>query len=219
MRAGEQISEPDARSVRKRRAILAAASEVFLREGYLGTNMDQIAQLAEVSKQTIYKHFSDKSTLFTEVVVTMVDEAGHVVHEQILALDHTGDLAADLRTLARHQLSLVMQPRLLRLRRTVIAEAARFPELGRTFYDRGPGRTIGTLATMFEKLAANRVLRLADAHLAATQFNWLVMADPLNRAMLLGVDETPSAADLDRYAEHAVRAFLAAYRDTGKPTT
>lgn len=212
------MNATEPRSVRKRRAILAAATAVFLREGYLGTNMDQIAALAEVSKQTIYKHFSDKSALFAEVVASTVDEASDLVHEEIAALDHTDDLAADLRALAHRQLSLVMQPRLLRLRRVVIAEAARFPELGRNFFDRGPGRTIASLATMFEELAADGKLRLEDPRLAADQFNWLVMAEPLNRAMLLGVDETPSAAELARCAEQAVQTFLAAYRGRRKPT-
>jgi AcrR family transcriptional regulator len=47
-------------SARKHRAILDAALKVFLRSGYLGANMDEIAALSEVSKQTIYKHCSSK---------------------------------------------------------------------------------------------------------------------------------------------------------------
>ena len=56
------------------------------------------------------------------------------------------------------------------------------------------------------------MLSAEDPHLAATQFNWLVMAEPLNRAMHLGVEETPATTDLARHADHAVRTFLAAYR-------
>jgi TetR/AcrR family transcriptional regulator, mexJK operon transcriptional repressor len=206
------VIPPETRSARKRRAILSAATVVFLREGYASTTMDQVAALAEVSKLTIYRHFADKSTLFTEVVTSTVDHASNVVQQEILALGRTDDLEADLRALARRQLGLVMQPHLLRLRRLVIAELARFPALGRIFYDRGPGRTIVTLASIFDKLTADGMLSAEDPHLAATQFNWLVMAEPLNRVMLLGVEETPATADLDRHADHAVRTFLAAYR-------
>jgi hypothetical protein len=106
---------------------------------------------------------------------------------------------------------MVMQPRILQLRRLVIGEAGRFPELGRTFYEQGPGRTIAALATLFERLADRGVLRSGDARLAAAHFNWLVMSIPLNRAMLLGEDEPPAAAELDDYADAGVRAFLAAY--------
>jgi TetR/AcrR family transcriptional regulator, mexJK operon transcriptional repressor len=100
----------------------------------------------------------------------------------------------------------------VQLRRLVIGEAGRFPQLGRTFFELGPGRTIAALADTFERLAARGVLDVDDPRLAATQFNWLIMSEPLNRAMLLGDDGPPAPADLDRWALAGVRTFLAAYR-------
>ena len=85
-----------------------------------------------------------------------------------------------------------MQPRLLQLRRLVIGEAGRFPELGRIFYERGPGRTVAALADAFERLAERGVLELDDPLLAAAHFNWLIMSIPINQAMLLGQDEPPA---------------------------
>jgi TetR/AcrR family transcriptional regulator, mexJK operon transcriptional repressor len=206
---------PDApaltRSARKRVAILDAATDLFLRNGYLGTSMDEIAALAAVSKQTVYKHFDDKERLFSEIVVTTVDEASDPVHSAALGLEESADVETDLCDLARRQLAMVMQPRLLQLRRLVIGEAGRFPELGRTFYERGPERTIGALTEAFERLAERGLLQFDDARLAAAHFNWLVMSIPLNRAMLCGTDEPAAAADLDRYAHAGARAFLAAY--------
>lgn len=143
--------EDERRGARKRRAILEAATTVFLRNGYLGTSMDEIAAGAGVLKQTIY-HFADKNQLFVEIVISTVNEISDPVYEEVLNLADSGDIEADLRDLARRQLARVMQPRLLELRRLVIGEANRFPELGRTFYERGPGRTIDALATAFERL-------------------------------------------------------------------
>jgi TetR/AcrR family transcriptional regulator, mexJK operon transcriptional repressor len=208
------LDTPEPRSARKRRAILDAATTLFLRHGYLGTSMDEVAALARVSKQTVYKAFSDKASLFAEIVVSAVGEAADPVHADVLALEDTGDLEADLRRLARQLLGRVIEPRILQLRRLVIGEAGRFPELGRTFYEQGPGRTIAALASVFERLAARGVLQLDDPLLAAAHFNWLVMSMPLNRAMFLGDDDPPSSAELDRYADAGVRAFLAAY---GRP--
>jgi TetR/AcrR family transcriptional repressor of mexJK operon len=199
------------RSDRKRRAILEAATTAFLRNGYRGTSMDEIAALASVSKQTVYKHFADKERLFTEIVTSTVDEVSDRVYNEVLDLADSGDVEADLRDLARRQLAGVMQPRLLQLRRLVIGESGRFPELGNTFYERGPGRTIAALAAAFERLAARGVLELDDPLHAAQHFNWLIMSNPLNRAMLMGDDEPPSPADADRYIEGGVRVFLAAY--------
>src|SRR3954468_3061246 len=197
------------RSARKRAGILEAATTVFLRNGYLGTSMDEVAALAAVSKQTVYKHFADKQSLFAEIVTGTVDAAGDRVHASVLELADSGDVEADLRDLARRQLALVMQPRVLQLRRLVIGEAGRFPELGRTFYERGPGRTMQALAQAFARLAQAGTLKLDDPAIAAEHFNWLVMSIPLNQAMLLGDDEQP---DLDRYADEGVRVFLAAYQ-------
>jgi TetR/AcrR family transcriptional repressor of mexJK operon len=199
------------RSARKRRAILEAATAAFLQNGYRGTSMDEVAAVASVSKQTVYKHFADKERLFTEIVTSTVDEVADPVQNEVLQLPESGDLEEDLRDLARRQVAAVMQPRLLQLRRLVISEAGRFPELGRTFYDRGPGRTIDALATVFEGLAERGRLELDDPRLAATHFNWLIMSAPLNEAMLLGRDEAPARAELDRYADTGVRTFLAAY--------
>ncbi len=93
----------------------------------------------------------------------------------------------------------------------MIGEAARFPELGRTFYEQGPGRTIAALRVAFERLAERGVLRLDDALLAAAHFNWLIMSIPLNQAMFWGDDEPSTPAELDRYVDAGVRVFLAAY--------
>jgi TetR/AcrR family transcriptional regulator, mexJK operon transcriptional repressor len=201
----------ESRSARKRAAILEAATRLFLRSGYLGTSMDEIAALAAVSKQTVYKHFADKERLFSAIVITTVDEASDPTYDEVLNLRDSGDVEADLRDLARRLLARVLQPQLMQLRRLVIAEASRFPELGRIFYERGPGRTIAALADAFARLAERQVLRLEDPSLAAAHFNWLIMSIPLNQAMLQGLDAPPAAADLDRYADSGVRVFLAAY--------
>jgi TetR/AcrR family transcriptional repressor of mexJK operon len=210
----ESQHDDDRRSAPKHRAILEAATTVFLNNGYLGTSMDEIAALARVSKQTVYKHFADKERLFVEIVTNTVNEISDPVYEEVLNLADSGDIEADLRDLARRLLKGVMQPRLLQLRRLVIGEASRFPALGRTFYERGPGRTIAALATTFERLAARGVLRLEDPELQAIHFNWLIMSAPLNQAMLLGSDEPPTPANLKRHADSAVRVFLAAYRNS-----
>ena len=210
-RAGTHARDGQARTARKRRAILDAATTLFLAEGYLATSMDQIAAAAAVSKQTVYKQFADKESLFREIVNVTVAQVSDPVADQAASLRDSADLAAGLRDLARALLAQVIQPRMMQLRRLVIGEAGRFPELGQLFYDRGPGRTIGTLAATFETLAAQGALRLEDPRLAAEHFNWLVMSTPVNRVMLCGDTELPDRASLSHYADAGTRAFLAAY--------
>ncbi|WP_343044598.1 TetR/AcrR family transcriptional regulator [Allomesorhizobium camelthorni] len=199
------------RSTRKRKAILDAATEVFLKSGYLGANMDEIAALSGVSKQTVYKHFSSKEALFIEIVTSMTDNAGDVVRNEVAELDEGGDVAEYLVDYAYRQLKVVLTPRIMQLRRLVIGEVSRFPELARVLYERGPARALAALGAMFERLAARGLLTIEDPALAASHFNWLVMSAPLNQAMLLGDEAIPKPAELRRHAAEGVRVFLAAY--------
>jgi TetR/AcrR family transcriptional regulator, mexJK operon transcriptional repressor len=192
-----------------------AATTLFLHDGYLGTSMDDIAARAAVSKQTVYKQFDGKEQLFAQIVTAAVEQASNRVYDEVKNLPTTGDLEGDLRDVARRLLKEVMQPQLLRLRRLVIGEASRFPELGQTFFDLGPGRTIAALAEAFKQLAADGKLQLTDAALAAQHFNWLIVSIPLNRAMLLAEDIPLTTAKLRRYADAGVAVFLAAHAVPG----
>jgi TetR/AcrR family fatty acid metabolism transcriptional regulator len=51
----------------KRERILGAAQVVFARNGYFQAKMEEIAELAEVGKGTIYEYFSSKQDLYKEM--------------------------------------------------------------------------------------------------------------------------------------------------------
>ena len=72
------------RSMRKREAILEAATELFLTREYAGTSMEDIAVAAAVSKQTVYKHFNDKETLFREVALGSVGPSAATFQAEVL---------------------------------------------------------------------------------------------------------------------------------------
>lgn len=206
----------DGRSARKRKAIMAAATQVFLAKGYLGTTIDEIAALAAVSKQTVYKNFTDKEQLFAEIVLATTDEIDDLVRLVSASLDGTAALERDLGSLAREFMTALMRPHLLRLRRLVIANADRLPHLGRAWYERGFARVLATLAARFQALAAAGRLKADDPMLAAQHFVGLLLWIPINKAMFSGDDEGSSTpAELERTADAAVRAFLGAYGGVG----
>ncbi|MEU4443397.1 TetR/AcrR family transcriptional regulator [Actinosynnema sp. NPDC050801] len=200
----------ETRSDRKRRAVLDAARTVFLRHGYVGASMDEVAALAEVSKQTVYKHFADKQRLFTEVITSDIRAAEQRSDEVVDGLADTADLAGDLREIARKLVTVVTQPHLVRLRQVVIGEADRFPDLARTWYASGPHRGYERLAERFARLTEQGRLRTPDPLLAAQQFTWLALSVPLNRAMF--DPERYPEDELLRFADEGVRVFLAAYQ-------
>jgi len=170
--------------------------------------MEEIATTAGVSKQTVYSHFSDKEQLFFEIVLATTGEIDELVRLVASTLDSTADLEKDLRRLARIFIAALMDPKLLRLRRLVIANADRFPELGTAWYSQGFERVLSTLASSFAQLAKRKLLRISDPVLAADHFVGMLLWIPVNRAMFTGNHAEYTARQLERYADAAVSAFL-----------
>ncbi|WP_299919671.1 TetR/AcrR family transcriptional regulator [uncultured Roseobacter sp.] len=196
--------------------ILTAAEDVFLRNGFVGTNMDAVAEQAGVSKQTVYARFKSKEALFIQVVEQMTGGAAHDIGEDVED-DFEGTSVEDFLTNAAiDQLSIVMTPRLMRLRRMVIGEVERFPELGKSLYENGPQRSIRRIAKAIAHYSRLGELRETDPYTAATHFNWLVMGGPTNAAMLLGDTAIPSERALTKHARESVEIFLAAFREAAR---
>lgn len=199
-------------SLAKREAILAAAEQSFLGDGYDASTMDAIAAAAGVSKQTAYAHFGSKEALFHELVTTMTRGAGDGIHAPEIDVDDPDDVAPALERRLGAQLDIVLTPRLLRLRRLVIGEVARYPELARALEQHGPQRAIAALALVLADLDARGLLAVQDAQAAATQLNWLVMGAPVNAGMLLGDDAVPGARARRTHVRAAIATFMAAHR-------
>lgn len=198
------------RTERKREAILEAAENVFLRDGFGAAGMDEIAREAGVSKQTIYAHFGTKHELFAAIVTALSAGSGARGHD-IAPPDDDRDAERNFASHAARELEAALTPAVVRLRRLVIAEAARFPELAADFHEHGAQRAVTALAREISRLAHKGVLEVDDPRAAAIDFYWLVIGEPVNRALLLGDDAVPSARALRAHAERAAEVFLAAY--------
>ncbi|BCY10615.1 TetR/AcrR family transcriptional regulator [Actinoplanes sp. L3-i22] len=60
-------------SAAKRAAILSAARDLFLSDGFDRTSVDAVSARAGVSKRTVYDYFGDKNTLLQAVVTDISD--------------------------------------------------------------------------------------------------------------------------------------------------
>lgn len=195
------------RSEAKRCAILTAATEVFLELGFGAASMDSVAQRAEVSKATVYKHFGSKEMLFGALIRARCRETLSPL--QIPETD-ANDLEATLRATARRFVGLIMDERAVSLYRVVVAEASRFPELARAFYENGPKQAIGSLADYLCEEAARGHLDIRDPTMAAEHFFSLLSGYVHVRA-LLGIGRCRQAADLDDHIAGAVDTFMRAF--------
>jgi TetR/AcrR family transcriptional repressor of mexJK operon len=204
--SSQQSGEGEGRSARKRSVILEAGRAVFMRNGYGGASMDEIAAVAKVSKQTVYKHFVDKESLFTEIITADMESRS----KELLRALSESDAEGDPRQLARRHISSIVKPEVMRMRRMVIGEADRFPDLARAWAEAGIGTGLSKLAERFSELANQGFLRIDDPLLAAQHFNWLILSIPLNTSMF-DPEATFTRRELERFADEGVRVFLAAY--------
>lgn len=202
----------DPRVVRSRAAVVDAARTLFLRQGYAGTTMEEIAALAGLTKRTLYNNYASKEALFTHIVTEIIayaEEFTRGLREELTVEIADTSLRTALDDLGRRLALAIVRPEVVALRRLLIGEAREFPDLVAGYFDRAPGRVLEALASEFEHLGRIGLLRVADARRAAAQFAYLVAGEPLDRAILVGT--IPPREHVIACAREGVETFLARY--------
>lgn len=122
------------KSVEKSAIILQGAMQEFLKHGYAGTSMDQIAKVAGVSKATVYSHFGDKESLFNAVIQDLVQEK----FQTVMSLDRPQSLGQDPKKVLSEMVTKTLENTLSdrnfhNFIRIIIGESGRFPELAKAY--------------------------------------------------------------------------------------
>lgn len=192
----------------KRQAILSAAQALFLRNGFEGTSMDAIAGEAGVSKLTVYSHFTDKETLYVAAI-------RYVCEMQMpqLFFDHSAepDIRRRLYRIGDAFCTLVNSPESLALHRLLVGMAGQDMKLAQLFYEAGPQRVCDGMVQVLLRAQAADELQVADPVSAARHFFCLLKGDH-NFRLLIGYDQTMSAADRQQHVDEVVEIFLRIYR-------
>lgn len=191
----------------KRAAIIAAATDLFTHSGYGAVSMDAIAARAGVSKRTVYSHFPGKDVLFAAV---MTRHCG-VVAGDAWTMDPEVEPRQMLIDRGRRFLKLITSPEAVALFRTVTAEAERFPELGRAFFETGPKCWTGSFEAYLRAQDARGRLRIPKPEMAA-KFLFALLKDPLHLRCMLGVQSTVADAEIAAHVDNVVEAFLEHYK-------
>lgn len=205
---------PEARPVRARldderlAELLDVAAEVFISEGFTAASTNEIARRANSSKTTFYSRFPTKEQLFLAVLERRMNAIFREVSQWLPeeppveeTLRNFG-LAVVERALTKDQTALV---------RVVSMEAARFPALGKLFFELGPNRGETTLAAYFSKQIQRGRLADEDPRLMAQHFMSLITGGPV-RWFILGLDPEPMPpAETKRHLAAAIRVFVKAY--------
>lgn len=200
----------------KRASILDAAADVFCRQGFSGSSIDEIAVEAGVSRQTIYNHYCEKETLFIAVVEEVMRRADAMLFAVLSGFpDKPDDIEAELRafSLSLNKNCLCNRDAKF-LRRLIQNEGERYPHLFESWRKDGPGTLMNALAALFGRLSHSGVLDIDDFDVAARQFIALGNAD---LQMMIFFGQAPSDEQLESAARNAVRTFLKAYGTSKVP--
>ena len=167
--------------------------------------MDGIAAAAGVSKMTVYRYFRSKEELFAGVIRDLCER---IIDEDLERMLERRPEEA-LRGFARKMVTILFARDTVELHRIVIAESRRFPALGRLFYKSGPEACIAMLAAYLERHNSRNTLNLRNPRRTAEEFLELLRGYAHLR-VLLGLQKTLSARELDENIAGAVRHILGA---------
>ena len=196
----------DARKAARRDAIIDVATRHFLEHGYARTSMSGIALQMGGSKSTLWTYFAGKEELFAAVVDSATERFRLMMGE---TLDPAGAMPAVLERFAELYINRMLDPEAIALQRQIVAEAGRFPAIGRIFVERGLSATRTLVADYLAGQMASGQLRDDDPAVAARMLLSLCRADVLMMA-LWGLPP-PDAAVVRSEAKGAVALFLRAF--------
>lgn len=192
---------------RKFDQVLAGARAIFLRDGFDGASVDDIAREAGVSKATLYAYFPDKRLLFIEVAK---GECRRQADEGAAAVDMDRPAAAVLIEAARRLVGFVQSDFGQRVFRICMAESDRFPAVAHEFYHSGPGLVREKIAEFLRLAVARGELAIDDPGFAADQFQALCKS-ALQDRLAFGLTDACRPDLAERVATEAVAMFMARY--------
>lgn len=192
----------------KRQAILEAAKNLFLSNGYANTSMDAVAAEAGVSKLTVYSHFNDKETLFSAAVMAKCEEQ---LPTLIFELPAGLSIESVLLNIARGFHLLINSEESLNLHRLIMTQGSQDPKLSQIFFEAGPQRMLQGMERLLTRIDQSGALSIDKPHHAAEHF-FCLLKGAANFRLLYGYGEPLSAEAAEAHVREVVGLFMRAYR-------
>jgi len=192
----------------KRERILAAATALFMKQGYELTSVEAIAKAADVSKLTIYSHFTNKTELFRSVIEQCCDQLAapesFIAYAQLPVKQGLLQLGASLT-------ALIYNEEAIHLQRIMQSEALQHAQIVKVFYEAGPQRVKLAFAELLNVWHKQKQLDFIDINRATEQFFSLLKGEVYVKAMLL-LSPVPTADEIELHVQNTVAMFLATYQ-------
>lgn len=192
------------KDLEKRARILAAAKTVFLKQGYHGSSMNQIAAEAGVTKLTVYNHFQDKATLFTCAIEASCEE---VMPARQLSLQPHSNFREQLYQVCHRVLHLIYLPEALKLEYILLQLAAEQNPLVQQFFNASHQRLNRILADFFEQAVALKLISTTSPVVQTERLLTLLLG-VRHHYVLLGMQPVPDDAEQQQIIQQALVQFL-----------
>lgn len=196
-KTSKPAGRPKAAEVEARQQhLIATACKLFLEHGYGNVSLEMIAREAHVAVRTIYTKFGGKTGLMKAAIDTNRER-----FYDMRDLEHDARPIVEILTeFAQQFFEMITGSNALRMKRMVLAESNRDPELTQTFLETGPYQTRKMLGRFFMRPEIRA--QLADD----------VPVEELPTFFLICImgDQFTHLIDTDGRAVEAFRAGLAA---------
>lgn len=178
-------AEPECdRLDRRRRAIIEAALRLFIEQGFEGTTLGNIVELAGGSLSTVYKLFGNKDGLLEAVVFEQAASGEYLIRA---AAESGLPPASVLHRIADKLHAQFLDPTVVALVRIVIARSIGDAEFARRFFDRTATSTRDALEQLFARWRSDGVEFEGEPSLLAEIFLGLIVGDLQTEAISHGV--------------------------------
>lgn len=200
-----QLGRP--KDLEKRQQILTAAKCIFLKCGYHGSRMNQIAQEAGVTKLTIYNHFQDKANLFVCAIVGTCEE---LIRARPLNLHANSDFLKEFHHACELSLNIINLPEAIKLELLLLELAAEQNPLAEKFYNASHLRMNAVWESFFQQAIDLGFIRPENLK----TLNLLILSLLLgsrHHEILLGMRDVPSPEQKQQIIADSIDLFLLKY--------
>jgi TetR/AcrR family transcriptional regulator of autoinduction and epiphytic fitness len=192
---------------KKRMDIVKASAVEFQEFGFAGARVDRIAERANVSKRTLYKHFESKDALFDAIMGSVVLP---MAKQEAPRLDTTRPLKPQMVSLAKAYMAIVSGDDYVGLARVIVSEFIRDTERSQAAMVKADVAA-GPIEDMIGQAMSAGLLRPADPKYAGEQLSALLKAFFYWPKFLSGASSM-EIAKADEVIDDCLEMFLAHYQ-------
>jgi len=198
------------KDLEKRKHILEAAKTLFLKLGYHGSSMNQIAKAAGVTKLTVYNHFQDKETLFTCAIELTCEQS---MRANSLDLNEHSNFLTAFYQVCELALNIINLPEAIKLEHLLLQLAADKNPLALRFYHVSHERMCSVWQTFFQQATTLQFIQTDDIE-KQTNLILSLLLGVRHHEVLLGIRQPPTEQEKQQIITESIDLFMMKYKNT-----